>query len=447
MRKSLLVILIALGAIIPLTISGAPSRGYAQTGFVQGDEFNNSVFAAPFVVKCGAFAFPTTCRDPQGSGTWNLNNESPGNLRIYTQPGSLVGSGTNNARNFVVQPFNPNADFVVTTKLAFPATTTNISNLGQTAGIIAYLSDDNFIDVARTYPSSGGSQLEFMFELNGTDLVGTVSEATGFHPTVYLQLTKSGTFYTAAYSYDNVTFTPFTATAATPVPTATSTATTPQPTPLPGTLGYTANFSSGQPYVGVFAWGGTNTAVAGSVVPADFDWFRTQNSMTPAPTALATTTGTPSVTSTGTPAPTSTSTLVPTATNTTVPATATSTSAPTATATNTPVPTPTPRPVRRGNNVGFRYISIWYHQVRRGTFDHIEAQASRHVTHGIWVHVYFPTGQHLDYYQNTDGTGHFVKEFNIPSNSISRYSNQAVVTFQLWSGRNTRKNFLTFNIV
>jgi len=61
--------------------------------------------------------------------------------------------------------------------------------------------------------------------------------------------------------------------------------------------------------------------------------------------------------------------------------------------------------------------------------------------------VYFPTGVHFNYYENTDGLGHWTKEFNIPRNSLSQYSNQAVITIQLWRAKSTAKDFITFNIV
>ncbi|GAC1328219.1 MAG: hypothetical protein NVS2B16_00340 [Chloroflexota bacterium] len=460
MRKSLLATLLTFATIIPLLVYGGSTKSFAQVGsFLTGDEFNNDVFAAPFVVKCGANAFPATCPDAQSAGgtqTWSLNKESPGNLRIYTQPGTLVGAA-NNARNFVVQPYSNGLSYVVTTKLTFPAVPTNFTPLGQSAGLIAYLNDDNFIDVARVYSAANGvPQLEFRYEANGstqTSQIVTVPE-TSVHSIVYLQLTKSANTYTAAYSFDNVTFTPFFApapsTTATPVNTVgTGTATpTTVPTAAPTAQGYTADFSSAQPYVGVFAWGGPNATVAGNIIPADFDWFRVGNPGTPAPTALPTSTGIPAATATSTTGPTSTAVpatstpIAPTATS--VPPTATAIPA---TATSTVIPTPTPQPRAPAPRIGFKYISLWYHQVRRGTFDHLEVQARNRVAHGIWVHVYFPTGVHFNYYENTDGLGHWTKEFNIPRNSLSQYSNQAVITIQLWRAKSTAKDFITFNIV
>jgi hypothetical protein len=90
---------------------------------------------------------------------------------------------------------------------------------------------------------------------------------------------------------------------------------------------------------------------------------------------------------------------------------------------------------------------VWYHYVHKGTFEHIEAQATRNGTKGIWVHVIFATGLHLDYYGHTDGNGRWTKEFNIPADTISTYSKQAVVTFQLWKQKTTARSFATFNVI
>jgi len=124
MRKILLALAVAMIAVIPAWTSHGPTHSYAQSVLgVQGDEFNNDIFAAPFTPLCGAFAFGT-CPDPQGPSTWSLNSQRPGFLRIMTQFGSLVGTAaqsSNNARNFIVQPVNPAADYTITTSLNFPS--------------------------------------------------------------------------------------------------------------------------------------------------------------------------------------------------------------------------------------------------------------------------------------------------------------------------------------
>jgi hypothetical protein len=82
-----------------------------------------------------------------------------------------------------------------------------------------------------------------------------------------------------------------------------------------------------------------------------------------------------------------------------------------------------------------------------GTMETIQAQASPRVQQGIWVHVIFASGYHLDYYQNTDNSGFWRTSFRIPGNSTSRYSSQAIVTFQLWHGKATAKSFETFTVI
>jgi hypothetical protein len=92
-------------------------------------------------------------------------------------------------------------------------------------------------------------------------------------------------------------------------------------------------------------------------------------------------------------------------------------------------------------------VSLWYHRVRQGTFNHVEIQANHKRVLGIWVHVYFPNGRVYSYYDNTDKGGHWAKSFSVPNPSVGPRGDQAVVTAQLWEGKRTRKNFATFVII
>jgi hypothetical protein len=455
MRRSFIGTLLIAATAVPLAISGSLLNGHAQVAGPQPSEFNYPGLVAPFAAQCAQFA-SQPCPDAQSATTWSVDNGGNGALQIWTQFGSLLGTAaasSNNARNLILQPYNPSVDFTATTSLTFPATANNVQALGQTAGLIAYVNDDNFIFVGRVF-NTGQPQLEFVQELNGVDAVTVVPETqTLLNNTVYLQLTKLDDEYTAAYSYDNVTFTPisagaFPATAtATPTGTATVTATataTAVPayyTMLPGTT---------TPKIGLFAFGGTNTAVSNNQIPANFDWFRLGAgtlSQTPGPVVTATSTALPTSTviPTSTAIPTTVATVAPTAT-----VLPTATAVPTATATTAPVPTPTPITIVRRvfrYQPGFRYVSIWYHYVRKGTFEHLEVQANRHTKFGIWVHVFFPSGVSYAYFQNTDANGHWRMSFAVPTNSGSPYSKQAVVTLQLWHGKQTVEHFAFFTVL
>lgn len=446
MRRFITLLVVLVAAMLPL--SASLLHGYAQVAGPQGDEFNSTTFTAPFHVVCAQYA-SAPCPDPQSASTWSLDANNSGVLRIWTQFGSLLGTAaqaSNNARNLVLQPYNPATDWTVTTKLTFPAVVTNASFLGQTAGLLVYQDDDNFIFLGRAFNPGHPSQLEFVQEVNGVDTISTVDENGSFPFTVYLRLTKVGTVYQASYSTDNVNFTSIApgTPPATATPTATATATgtvtataTPSPTatstPVP--TGYSAMYAT--PQVGVFAFGGTNTAVGSNQIPADFGWFRVGlNSQTPLPSPTATNTAVPSATATATATSTPVATTVPTATSTPVP-------------TATPVPaTPTPVViVKKAYHVGFRYVSIWYHFMRRGTYEHIVVQANRHTQFGIWVHVVFPSGLHYDYYANTDAGGHWEKSFLVPYNANSPYNNRAWVLFQLWHGKQTAKDYGYFGVL
>lgn len=452
--------------------SAIPHGTYAQSsaGPPQGDEFNNPSFTAPFTAFCAPFA-TGTCPDPQGDTTWSLDANNSGALRIWTQFGSLLGA-TDNARNLILQPVDPLADWQITTKLTFPATgaASNPAPLGQTAGLIVYQDSDNFIFVGRTYTTST-PDLKFVQEINGVDAINSVTESAPgtVGNTVYLRLAKTGSTYQGYYSYDNQTWTQFTTTAAaatptnTPVttptetatPTATSTSTshgatdtpvptetpgatsTPAPTGTPSPATYTAGYST--PKVGLFAYGGTDTRVTANMLAADFDWFRVGNSTVPAPTATATATA--AATTTATAAPSAT------ATNTAVPSTATPTA--TAAATQTPViitktVIKTKTVVRRG--LHFDYVSLWYHPVHPCTSNHVQMQASMRTRMGIWAHVFFPNGAHVDWYAQTTNKGFWAANFPVPCNIGSSLGNHGVVTFQLWHGKTTVRDFVIFPV-
>lgn len=137
----------------------------------------------------------------------------------------------------------------------------------------------------------------------------------------------------------------------------------------------------------------------------------------------------PSPTPTATPTPSPTPTSTPTAT---------------ATPTSTPTATPAPQPAA---GLHFQHLSVWYHVVRVGTFNHVEVQANLKTKLGIWVHVLFPSGRHWDYFEHTNGRGHWARTFDIPYNSMSRFTARAHIELQLWKGKTTVKDFMPFTII
>lgn len=99
------------------------------------------------------------------------------------------------------------------------------------------------------------------------------------------------------------------------------------------------------------------------------------------------------------------------------------------------------------HNLSFRWVSLWYHTVRQGTWDYLDIQSTMSTQLGVWVHVIFPSGQHYDYYTVTDHNGRWSMKFTIPKQSTSRHSNQAYITFQLWHGKQTTQAFVDFTLV
>jgi hypothetical protein len=116
------------------------------------------------------------------------------------------------------------------------------------------------------------------------------------------------------------------------------------------------------------------------------------------------------------------------------------------TATPQPTATPTPKP-HHTPALGFRYVSIWYHWMRPGTQEHIIAQSTIKTKQGIWVHVWYPNGQHQAWYQQTNSSGRWDKWFTVPYNSATPSNDKALVTFRLWHGKDNVKDFAHFGIV
>lgn len=97
--------------------------------------------------------------------------------------------------------------------------------------------------------------------------------------------------------------------------------------------------------------------------------------------------------------------------------------------------------------LNFSWVSLWYHTVRQGTWDYVTVQSTLKTQLGIWVHVIFPSGLHADFYTETDHNGRWSVKFTIPKRGISKHSNQAYITFQLWHGKQTTQQFMDFTLV
>jgi hypothetical protein len=211
--------------------------------------------------------------------------------------------------------------------------------------------------------------------------------------------------------------------------------------------GYTASANFATTGAAQSTLGGQQDAFAAKVVdppgiPTSTPTSTVTATPTNTPTATATNTpmatATPTLTPTGTPPPTSTplptATFTPTATSTPVP-------------TNTPVPTATATPVPPQHNAAFSYVSVWYSTIHIGNTQHVQIQAKSHSKQGIWTTIQFATGKQIAYYVETDKHGFWQAEFTVPGDTISMYSAQAVVLFQLWKSNTTAQAFATFNVI
>src|SRR5579884_2520500 len=122
MRRLIPLCVLVACALGPVAGAHWTSTSYAQTAASpRGDEFNGSTFAADLSLQCGQQAI--NCPDQASPTTWSLNTDSPGYLRLWAQPGTLVGTGlgTNNARDMVLEPVDTTLDYTASTSVTFPA--------------------------------------------------------------------------------------------------------------------------------------------------------------------------------------------------------------------------------------------------------------------------------------------------------------------------------------
>jgi hypothetical protein len=82
-----------------------------------------------------------------------------------------------------------------------------------------------------------------------------------------------------------------------------------------------------------------------------------------------------------------------------------------------------------------------------GTPETVVVQAKKHIQHGIWLTVRFPSGRYIAYYTNTDKHGFWSTRFTVPRNGLSKFTSEAVVTAQLWYKNTTAKSYATFFLV
>ena len=123
---------------------------------------------------------------------WNLT-DVPGKLRILCQSGSIYAD-YNSTRNILLRDA-PIGDFSLTTKVDFAPT-----EFLQSAGLVVYQDDDNYIDVSRSYDTRQEVEVRVdtisqPFALASTDFTAT---------TTYLRIDRIGSRYFTYYSDDGV---------------------------------------------------------------------------------------------------------------------------------------------------------------------------------------------------------------------------------------------------
>ncbi len=117
-------------------------------------------------------------------------------LEIVTQQGTLAGAA-NSTRNLLLAEAPPE-DFRITTRLTFSP-----SEVGQEAGLVIYLDDDNYVYISSSHDGDGHS-LKTVSESRG--VTSTHSTDDAFGSTAYLRIDKSGDQYSTYASGDGETW-------------------------------------------------------------------------------------------------------------------------------------------------------------------------------------------------------------------------------------------------
>jgi RHS repeat-associated protein len=206
------------------------------THYIYDDRGNTTGVAYP-ATTC---TFTDDFNDPTLASGWQWIREDathwslsarPGYLRITAQAGDLW-AGSNNDKNLLVRQSSA-ADFEISTRVNF-----NPSANYQSAGLLVYTNDDNFVRLGRVY--ADGQKVELVWETNGSPASILVNATL---TTIYLKLKRSGATFTGYYSADGVTWT---------------------------LVGQLAGVGLTTPQIGLFAHAANSGAPQ---LPADFDYF------------------------------------------------------------------------------------------------------------------------------------------------------------------------------
>ena len=145
---------------------------------------------------------------------WSLS-EKPGFLTITAAPGDIT-EASNNAGNILLQ--SANTDWTVDTKVVFSGAP---GMPAQSAGLVAYQCDDNFVKYVygaaamgrgRAPMGGGAGSLQLIVEENGNQASSASLSLAGIikaDNTLYMRLVKKGDLYTAYYSVDGKKYTEF----------------------------------------------------------------------------------------------------------------------------------------------------------------------------------------------------------------------------------------------
>ena len=196
--------------------AGVP--GTASVKVTDYETYDSAEYVVNFGTKSANDEFKTLGNQwnwvRENKSGWSLT-EKPGFLTLTAGPGDIT-EASNNAGNILLQ--SANTDWTVDTKVVFSGAP---GMPAQSAGIVAYQCDDNFVKFVygaaamgrgRAPMGGGAGSLQLIVEENGNQASSaslSMADIIKADNTLYMRLVKKGDLYTAYYSVDGKKFTQF----------------------------------------------------------------------------------------------------------------------------------------------------------------------------------------------------------------------------------------------
>lgn len=178
------VVVVMIGAVVAFGMLQQTASANSKTAEATnwGDEFNGTTLMSSW----------SWVRED--SANWSLTAK-PGYLHIVTQPGSLLTSANNNKN--VLLRHAPPGNYAISTQVQFRPTAEY-----QSAGLLVYQDDDNYLWVGREYDSEIGNAIYFVQEQAGAVIGKNYAVVVPEEGKAFLKIERTNKRYVGFYSAD-----------------------------------------------------------------------------------------------------------------------------------------------------------------------------------------------------------------------------------------------------